>query len=425
MDKPTRGQEFNGFVGHPPAPYEDKYPQRVSKRGAWTEWMFDVMEERNIPVMAATPLVEFIMNGETGDVIGIKALEGVTYAKAFVQNPGGTEIFIKAKKAVMIATGGYEQCGHEYHNELLHQFGPHAHSAFVTMYGSPYSTGVGMSAAMKVGAAIWHTNKKEMHSFACGPLSKELGVGVTLGNLAWATGTANGPTIIVNRYGERFYNEFFNGGHSDNRREWDRFIHHRTPNDDEDYCDYPNVPMYCIFDDTTMKGRRFGGISQFQGNVGIYRWSEDNMAELNAGYIVKADTIEELAGKITSTNFFGVREPMDKATLAKTVADYNSYCATGVDLEFGRRDVTMQPLVTPPFYFMEVVECQTNTQGGPKHNGDCQVLDAYDEPIPRLYIGGELGSIYGHLYNGMQNIPETISSGVRAARHMDTLSTWE
>ena len=415
MGRSGTGPE-NGFVGHPPAPYEDNYPMEMHKP-PWMMWMLDVMEEREIPVLHSTPLVELIKNGETGEIIGIKALEGVTFSKGFNQNDDGTPIYIKAKKAVFIATGGYE-----HNEELLHNFAPHAHSAFVTMYGSPYSDGSGLLAAVKAGAALWHMNKKEMHNFACAPLSKELGVGVTVS--AWATGIGVYPGIIVNRYGQRFYNEYFNGGHSDNRREWDRFVHHHLPADDEEYCDYPNVPMYFIFDDTLMKGRRIGGTSQFQGNLGVYAWSEDNSAELASGYIVKADSIEELAGKITSTNFFGVVEPMDKAALAKTVADYNGYCATGEDLEFGRRAEMMLPIETPPFYFMEICECQTNTQGGPKHNGYCQVLDALDEPIPRLYVGGELGSIYGHLYNGSENIPETLSSGIRAARHADGLEPW-
>ena len=416
MGKAGTGPE-NGFVGHPPEPYEEKFPQD-SFKAPWTEWMLDTMAEREIPVKHSTPLVELILNGETGEVLGIKALEGVTFSKGFKQNADGTPIYIKAKKAVVVATGGYEA-----NEELLTQFAPHAHSAFVTMYGSPYSDGSGLLAAQKAGAALWHMNKKEMHSFACAPLSKDLGVGVTVS--AWATGIGGFPGIVVNRYGQRFYNEYFNGGHSDNRREWDRFVHHHLPADDEEYCDYPNVPMYYIFDDTTMKTKRIGGIGQFQGNLGVYKWSEDNSAELESGYILKADSIEELAGKITSTNFFGVVEPMDKAALAKTVADYNSYCATGVDLEFGRRAEMMLPLATPPFYAMEICECQTNTQGGPKHNGYCQVLDAFDEPIPRLYVAGELGSIYGHLYNGMENIPETFSSGIRAARHANDLTAWD
>jgi len=380
--------------------------------------MLDVMAERGHTVIHSCPLVELIQNGETAEVIGIKAAEGITFAKGFEQNSEGTPIYIKAKKGVVIATGGYE-----HNEELLHQFAPHAHSAFVTMYGSPYSDGSGLNAAVKAGAALWHMNKKEMHSFACAPLSHDLGVGVTVS--AWATGIGPHPGIVVNRYGTRFYNEYFNGGHSDNRREWDRFIHHHLPADDEEYCDYPHVPMYFIFDETTRKNRRIGGTGQFQGNLGVYKWSEDNSVEVRDGWIVKADTIEELAGKITSVNFFGVREPMDKAALAKTVSDYNGYCETGVDLEFGRRASMMLPLETPPFYCMEICECQTNTQGGPKHDGYCRVLDPFDEPIPRLYVAGELGSIYGHLYNGMENIPETLSGGIRAARHANDLTRWD
>ena len=411
------GTKENGFVAHPPEPYEENFPQE-SHKAPWTEWMIDLMAERDIPVMTNTPLVELVLNGETGEVLGVKALEGVTFGPRFKQNDDGKPIYIKAKKAVVIATGGYEA-----NEELLHQFAPHAHSAFVTMYGSPYSDGSGLIAAQKAGAALWHMNKKEMHSFACAPLSKELGVGVTVS--AWATGIGEYPGIVVNRYGQRFYNEYFNGGHSDNRREWDRFIHHHKPADDEEYCDYPNVPMYFIFDDTTMKEKRIGGIGQFQGNLGIYRWSDDNSAELEKGYIIKADSLEELGAKIKSTNFFGIEEIMGGDRLAKTVSDYNGYCATGVDKEFGRRAEMMLPLVKPPFYAMEICECQTNTQGGPKHNGYCQVLDGFDEPIPRLYVAGELGSIYGHMYNGMENLPETFSGGIRAARHANTLTAWD
>jgi hypothetical protein len=183
--------------------------------------------------------------------------------------------------------------------------------------------------------------------------------------------------------------------------------------------------MYFIFDDTTMKGERpIGGRAQFQGNLGVYYWSDGNVEDLAKGYIIKADTFEELASKLSTTNFHGVSETMPGEALAKTVSDYNGYCATGVDLEFGRRDISLLPLVTPPFYAMEIIECQTNSQGGPKHNGNCQVLDVFDQPIPRLYVAGELGSIYGHLYNGMENLPETFSGGIRAARHINGLTAW-
>jgi succinate dehydrogenase/fumarate reductase flavoprotein subunit len=73
---------------------------------------------------------------------------------------------------------------------------------------------------------------------------------------------------------------------------------------------------------------------------------------------------------------------------------------------------------------MEVCECQTNTQGGPKHDRYMRILDSYDKPIPRLYEAGEMGSIFGHLYNGGENIPEAASGGRRAAKHIVSLKAW-
>ncbi|MBW1801157.1 MAG: hypothetical protein JRJ85_10575 [Deltaproteobacteria bacterium] len=41
---------------------------------------------------------------------------------------------------------------------------------------------------------------------------------------------------------------------------------------------------------------------------------------------------------------------------------------------------------------------------------------AYENPIPRLYACGELGSMFGHLYDLAGNLGECISSGRIAGR---------
>lgn len=59
-----------------------------------------------------------------------------------------------------------------------------------------------------------------------------------------------------------------------------------------------------------------------------------------------------------------------------------------------------------------------NTQGGPARNEKYQVLNYDDEVIPRLYAGGEFGSMYTWLYQGSGNVAECIYSrgaGVNAA----------
>jgi succinate dehydrogenase/fumarate reductase flavoprotein subunit len=410
--------ENNSFAVLPPQEYMDKFPVPDSGRSPFQEWMCDLIEARGIPLMCNTAGTELIQDGATGEILGVKALTDLEFTKDFKQLPGGKEIYVKANKGVILACGGYEV-----NQEMLTNFAPHPHSGFVTWYGCPFSTGDGVTMATKVGAKLWHMNKKECHSFACAPASKELGGAMNV--YCWATQIGDQPGIIVNRDGKRFYNEYHFGGHSDQTRAWDEFTHKNEPDDDYTYCDYRNIPFYFIFDDTTMKNKQLGKNDRFVQIFNVYQWSKDNQAELEKGWIIKADTLEELAKKIVIKNFHGEVVGMDPQGLVETVARYNEFCAAGKDLDFGRRPDTLLPLATPPFYAMELCDSQTNTQGGPKHNGHCQVLDAYDKPIPRLYVAGELGSIFGHLYNGGENIPEASSGGRRAARHAVSLEPWD
>jgi succinate dehydrogenase/fumarate reductase flavoprotein subunit len=367
----------------------------------------------------ATPVTELIQDGITKEILGVKAIEGVTFAEPpeFTYT-GGKEIYVKAKKAVILACGGYEN-----NEEIRLNFAPHPHSAYTTFYGTPYNTGDGMRMATAVGAKLWHMNKKEMHSFGCGPLSKELGHARTV----YAYGTQIGETasIIVNRDGKRFYNEYHDSGHTDRHHAYDEFEHMHMPADDYEYGDYRNVPMYWIFDDTRMKGGTLARSGQWTGTWEIYQWSEDNLAELEKGYFIKADTIQELGKKIEIKDFHGRVVGMDAAGLVETVNKYNEYCAAGVDEDFGRGASTLIPLSTPPFYAMEVIQCQTNTQGGPEFTTNQQTLDANGKPIARLYNAGENGSIYGFLYNGGGNVPEAYATGRIAAKHALTLAPWD
>ena len=70
---------------------------------------------------------------------------------------------------------------------------------------------------------------------------------------------------------------------------------------------------------------------------------------------------------------------------------------------------------------MRVYGTILNTQGGPKRSVDCEVIDVFGEPIPRLYSAGEMGCEYDYIYNAGGNISEAISSGRRAARIISAL----
>ena len=412
-----------GIRGYPPQKYLDA-EEADEDRSPWYNWITDeVIPGKGIQQMWETPAIELIQDGETKEILGVKALTGITTGEDF-HYTGGTEIYLKAKKGVILAIGGYEN-----NSEILLNFAPHSHSAhrpagMLTWYGSPYNTGDGIYMVEKVGAKLWHMCKKEAHSFGTAVGSEELHTGQTV--TAFGTQIAGpGPGIVVNRYGKRFYNEYHFSGHSDQTRKWDYFSHKNEPDDAVTECDYPNVPFYWIFDDTTMKSGPLGRNSQWAARRHIWDWSEDNQTELGKGWFIQADTLEELGGKIVCKDYFDRVVGMDAAGLAETVSKYNQYCASGVDLDFARSAVTMEPLVTPPFYAMEICECQTNTQGGPKHDQYMQVLDAFDKPIARLYKAGEFGSIFGFLYNGGENVPEAMSTGRRAAKHAVTLEPWD
>ena len=139
------------------------------------------------------------------------------------------------------------------------------------------------------------------------------------------------------------------------------------------------------------------------------------MAEIEKGWIVKADTLRELASKI------GKNPDM----LEKTVSTWNKSCADKNDTEFGRDPKKVAPIQTPPFYAAEFVPAFTNTQGGPRRNSNAQVLDTSRKPIPRLYSGGELGAIYSWGYQGGGNILECIVFGHIAGERAALEKPWK
>jgi hypothetical protein len=205
--------------------------------------------------------------------------------------------------------------------------------------------------------------------------------------------------IFVNKYGKRFMKETKMVAHNKGTLEILYFDH--------EGAEYPNVPAYLVFDEVYRKSgpiaytlkffeRAFRGPFGYAMVHKIYDWSDDNIAEVDKGWIIKADTIADLAGRI-NVNPKGLKESIGK---------FNSYCTNGEDLDFGRRKDSMAPIEKPPYYALELGIGLVNTQGGPKHNKYCQILDPDDKPIPRLYAAGELGSFFGFLYQGGSNYPE-------------------
>ncbi|MBI4284201.1 MAG: FAD-binding protein [Chloroflexi bacterium] len=343
-------------------------------------------KRRDIKIMYETPAKGLVQDPITKEILGIRA------------GSAGREICVKARRGVVLACGGFQN-----NKEMLVNFLAYTTALPIYPLGTPYNTGDGILMASEVGAKLWHMAGVEFGNFAPKAPSEKFGVGFRLVRQL----PAGSQAIYINKMGKRFMNESVVLSHRKDLFQVQYWDHDRA--------EYPNIPFYMVFDETFKKKGPIVGMAGGWWNIHkLYQWSKDNSAEIEQGWIVKADTIKKLAEKI------GV----DPVGLAKTISQYNRYCRRGEDAEFDRAKEWLTPIETPPYYATELCEPIINTQGGPKRNTRAQVLDNSDKPIPRLYAAGELGSFWFPLYQGTSNLPEALAFGRIAGEQAAALTPW-
>ncbi|MFC1870479.1 FAD-dependent oxidoreductase [Chloroflexota bacterium] len=353
-----------------------------------------IVKRLGLEVMLNTPARRLVQNPATKEILGV------------VAESEGKEILIRARKAVIMTLGGFAG-----NPEMLATY---IEEAPVKMYpsGTPYCTGDGVQMVIDVGADLWHMNGIEWGTWGFKAPEFPAAHWLQPKGQSW---------ILVNRLGKRFTDESTDYGHAKKHLEVFNF----GAVGRGDYADWPNSPWYMVFDE---KVRQAGSIALTERRTGsppfityneareIYKWSQDNSVEIDKRWIKKADSVVELAREI------GV----DPAGLQETITRYNEYCAAALDLDFKRRPDSLVPIGPPPYYAMECVVTICNTQGGPRRNARSQVVSAYDgSPIPRLYAGGEFGSVFGLLYPGACNLSECIVSGLISGRNALAEQSWE
>jgi hypothetical protein len=175
-------------------------------------------------------------------------------------------------------------------------------------------------------------------------------------------------------------------------------------------------PMFMIFDHALFAAGPLYDKHPSHGWTQIverYEWSPDNRAELANGWIKTAKSLPALAAILG----------LDPAMLADTVMRWNRGCDAKQDGEFGRR-LMLEPIAEGPFYAIELSPSMLNTQGGPRRNEKGQIVRPDGTPIARLYSAGELGSIYGYLYQGTGNIGECLAFGRVSGRNAAAETPW-
>jgi 3-oxosteroid 1-dehydrogenase len=216
-------------------------------------------------------------------------------------------------------------------------------------------------------------------------------------------------TIVVNRAGKRFADETYFQHMAPRFREFDVAQHRHT-----------NLPCYLIFDRQYADG--FSFVDAPHG------------AEI-PGWVARADTLEELASKLT----------ISPTALAATTERFNGFARAGVDADFRRGEaawtlakknlwkptqpdeVYLNPslgtLRIPPFYGVEL-HPSAFASAGLVANAAAQVIDQRQQPIAGLYAAGSNAAHteHGVGYQAGFSLGSAMTFGYLAARHMAGLN---
>lgn len=354
----------------------------------------EAVEKRGIKVLYGTPAKELIV-GKKGEIIGV------------IAQKGGAEIACKAKRSVILTSGGYE-----YNKEMRRAFleGPGVEGwAF---YGTPENTGDGIAMAITVGAALAKVGKAASRIIAAVPIRHH---GLKMGLITDSVGSPN--SIVVDNYGNRYDAETLIT--TDPSR---YFFYKEAVKFDILKLVYPRTPSWMVFDETFRTKRTVTSLGISTAGFGFVPWTKDNMDAVNRGWILKAETIEELAGKIKEHP--ENRKLMEGANLAKTISRFNEFCSKGKDEDFDRRPQSMAPIDKPPYYALPLYAGGPNTKGGIAANAKREVLNWKGDPIPRLYTAGEISSALKFVYQGGGNLTECIVMGRIAGKNSASLKPW-
>lgn len=356
------------YMGHARPPRTSWIGGRALIGGLWLAAL-----KAGLPVRFGTAGVDLVRDAER--IVGV-----------VVRNADGSTSRVRAGRGVLLNTGGFE-----WNDEWTKRYivGPAPHA-----FTPPSNTGDGHRMSIEAGAAtalmdqsLWNVSIR---------IPGELHDGRQLYRMTNAD-LAKPGSIVVNRTGRRFCNESayytIAGAMGDVDLTW------RT---------FRNLPCYLVVDD------------DYRAKYGMYA-----PPGTVADFVASAPTLRDLAERI------GV----DADGLESEVDRFNAFALAGVDEDFGRGtdayqrfwgdpdqapNPNMRPLGRAPFHAVELHLGSAGTRGGVVATTDGQAVDANGEPIPGLYVGGNVAAqlAIGAGYASGMAIGGSLINGLRAARHM-------
>ena len=326
-------------------------------------------KDAGIPLWLNTPLQSLITD-ESGAVLGV------------VAQHAGAVSRIRARKGVLLATGGFEH-NSEMRKHFLRDGGTDDYSA-----GSPDNVGDGIIAGQAVGGATdlmddaWWMPAFRRPDGAMSVLVSERSIP---------------RSIVVDQTGRRFVNE---------AAPYVTFVHRQLAGGHD--------PIWFVFDRKAKNRYQFGGVMPGQKFPGDWYTS---------GLMHRADTLDALAAAI------GV----SASSLRETVDRFNGFARNGKDRDFGRGESaydnyygdpslphpTMDVIDSGPYYAARIQAGDLGTKGGLVYNVNGQVLRSDGTVIDGLYATGNTSAaVMGNDYAGAgATIGPAMVFGYIGARH--------
>jgi 3-oxosteroid 1-dehydrogenase len=308
----------------------------------------------NVPVLLNTPLVDLKVEG--GAVTGV------------VVSRNGTQQLIKARRGVVVGSGGFE------HNAAMRAQYQRQPIGTEWTVGAKENTGDGHRAGLRAGAAL-----ALMDDSWWGPAIPIPGDPY----FCLAERTLPGG-LMINAAGQRFVNEA--GPYSD-------VVHSMYDKNPTAPC----IPAWLVVDQNYRNRYLFKDVAPALPLPDAWYQS---------GAVVKNWSIEGLAGAI------GV----PPGALRATVSRFNGFAWAGRDADFHRGDSAYDhyytdPAVIPssslaalwaaPYYAFKIVPGDLGTKGGMVTDARARVLRPDGSVIPGLYAAGNASAaVMGHSYAG-------------------------
>ena len=254
---------------------------------------------------------------------------------------------IKARKAVILATGGFSG------DVPFRTLQDPQLTEDINDTNRPDSTAEALIEAMKIGAKVVDLSCIQLAPWGC-PDEKSLGFGGLIASCAAAPyGILINPTT-----GKRFVNES-----ADRKTRTDAILK-------------IGQPCLGIVDSEGLKNADY-----------IMRNSDYNIEQYIQRDVIKRwHTLDDLA-----SHYHIPRE-----TLNETVKNFNHAVTIQHDAAFNKTILPNAQALRPPYYVVRIWPKVHYTMGGLKINTKAQVVNQNDDPILRLYAAGEVtGGIHG------------------------------